>query len=248
MLKNVCLRAEIAVPDYTAATALNQLTINFHIAPNCSGFCCFVQDKVSLALCYTGCMQAILLILSALLAIIGSTIYMVSIARGRTKPHRTTRFVLLIVVALNFVSVLAAGGNPGAALYAGIVCFFALAYSVMSIGRGMGGSSVFDWVCLILSLIGIVAWQVTDQPVLGIYFAVTADFIAYLPAFVKTWRHPNTESPWLYICSFGATLVGLAAYNIGHDSAFQAFGLVCCIAMLICIYHRKIRRVQALLR
>ncbi len=185
-------------------------------------------------------MQTILLVLSGILAIVGGMIYLVSISRGRTKPHRTTRFVLLIVVALNFVSVLAAHGNNGAKLYAGITCLFAVACFVMSIGRGMGGSSAFDWACLIVALIGIVAWQVTDRPVLGIYFAVAADFIAYLPAFVKTWKYPHTESPWLYIFSFLATLVGLAAYNIGSDSAFQVFGLVCCIAMLICIYHKNL--------
>ncbi len=185
-------------------------------------------------------MQTILLMLSGILAIMGGMIYLVSIGRGRTKPHRTTRFVLLIVVALNFVSVLAAQGNSGAKLYAGITCLFALAYFVMSIKRGMGGSSAFDWTCLILALLGIVAWQITNNPMLGIYFAVAADFIAYLPAFVKTWYHPHTESPWLYICSFWATLVGLAAYDIGPDSAFQIFGLVCCIAMLICIYHRRL--------
>ena len=182
-------------------------------------------------------MQAALLTLSTILAIIGPTIYMVSIMRGRTKPHRTTRFVLMIVLTLNFISIMAADGNLGAKLYAGIVCFYGFAYFLMSIGRGMGGSSPFDWACLIIASAGIVCWQITGNPVLGIWFAVLADFVAYLPAFVKTWRHPSTESPWLYILSLFAALLSMAAYKIGPESAFQFLTILCCVVMLPCIYH-----------
>ncbi len=185
-------------------------------------------------------MRAALLTLSTILAVVGSTIYIVSILRGRTKPHRTTRFVLMIVLALNFISILAAQGNVGAKLYGGIICFYGFAYFVASIGRGMGGSTIFDWTCLVLALAGVVGWQVTNNPVLGIWFAGLADFVAYMPAFLKTWQHPYTETPWLYICSFFSALLSLVAYKVAAESAFQLVSLLCCVIMLTCIYHTKL--------
>lgn len=188
-------------------------------------------------------MQAALLTLSAILVTLGGVIYCVSIIKGRTKPHRTTRFVVLVVLTLNFVSVLAAHGNPGAKLYSGILFVSAIAFLILSIKSGMGGSSVSDWVCLVIALAGIAAWQIEANPILGIWFAVMADFVAYIPALMKTWKHPRTESPWLYGLSASASFLSLIAYKISAVSVFQIFTIICSLAMLVCIYHKGLPQV-----
>lgn len=185
-------------------------------------------------------MQEFLLILSAILTIVASSIYCVSILNGRTKPHRITRLVLFFVLTLNFVSVLAANGNLGAVLYAGIICFFGAAFFLLSLQRGMGGATVFDWVCFAIAMGGVIGWQITGNAVVGIWLAVAADLVAYIPAFLKTWEHPNTESPWLYILSSLGSFCGLIAYQISAVSIFQIFTILCGLIMLICIYHKKI--------
>jgi hypothetical protein len=169
-------------------------------------------------------------------------IYCASILSGRTKPHRTTRFVVFVVLTLNFFSILAAHGNTGAEVYSGILFVSAIAFLILSLKSGMGGSSVFDWVCLVAALAGVIAWQLTDNPILGVWFAVLADLVAYLPAFVKTWRHPYTESPWLYLLSSLSSFFSLIAYRISAVSAFQVFTILCSWAMLVCIYHRRLLR------
>jgi len=185
-------------------------------------------------------MQTALLVLSMILVTLGGLIYCASILSGRTRPHRTTRFVVLVVVTLNFFSILAAHGNTGASVYAGIIFGGAIVFWVLSFKAGMGGSSFFDWACLVVALAGVAAWQITDNPVLGVWFAVAADLVAYLPAFAKTWRHPHTESPWLYLLGSAAALLGLAIYPITAVSAFQIFTALCGCAMLVCIYHRRL--------
>ncbi len=183
-------------------------------------------------------MQAALLTLSTVLVIAAGLIYCASIIRGRTKPHRTTRFVVLVILTLNFVSVLAAHGNTGAEVYSGILFVSAIAFLILSLKSGMGGSSVFDWICLAVALAGVAAWQIAANPILGIWFAVIADLVAYLPAFAKTWRHPHTESPWLYALSASASFLSLIAYRISAVSVFQIFTIICSLAMLVCIYHK----------
>ena len=185
-------------------------------------------------------MQAALLIVSVILAITAGISYSMSIINGRSKPHRTTRFVVFVVLTLNFVSLLAAHANTGARFYAGILFVSAIAFLLLSIKSGMGGTNVFDWICLVISLVGVVAWQVAANPILGIWFAVLADLVAYLPAYAKTWKHPSTESPWLYGLSATASFLSLIAYRISAVSIFQIFTILSSLTMLACIYHKSL--------
>ncbi len=189
-------------------------------------------------------MQAILLILSAILIVIGPITYIVSIARGTSKPHRMTRFILFFVLSLNFFSILAAHGNFGADLFAGITFIQAVIIFFMSLWWGMGGSSIVDWICLIVAIIGIICWKITGNPIFGVWFSILADFSAYLPAFIKTWKQPKTESPWYYLLSGLAALLSLVAYRIETASIFQIYIAFSCIVMVFFIYRKDIFRLN----
>ncbi len=187
-------------------------------------------------------MHATLLTLSIIIRIVAIAIYCVSIVRGRTKPHRITRLALFFVLTLNFVSALAAHANFGTVVYAGLTCAFGIICFGLSIPYGMGGSNRFDWVCFVIAIGGVVGWQLTGNALLGIWLATAADLVAYIPAFVKTWKHPHTESPWLYILSSFSAALSIIAYQVTTASVFQIYLVFCGLAMLICIYHRRIFR------
>lgn len=187
-------------------------------------------------------MQSILLALSAILVAVGPITYAISIIKGRTKPHRMTRFILAFVLTLNFISIVAAHGNTGALVFAGITFVQALVIFGMSMWRGMGGTSIFDWVCFGIAVVGIIGWKVTGNPIIGVWFSVLADFSAYLPAMVKTYHHPHTESPWYYILAGLAAFFSLIAYNIEAASIFQIYILVCVFIMVGLIYRKKMQK------
>lgn len=185
-------------------------------------------------------MQAILLFISAVLVAVGPITYAVSIIKGKTRPHRMTRFILAFVLTLNFVSILAAKSNLGAEVFAGITFLQALLIFGLSLWRGMGGTSVFDWTCLVIAMAGVIGWKMTGNPLLGIWFSVLADFSAYLPAIVKTYKFPDTESPWYYAFSGFAALLSMIAYKIDETSIFQIYIIICCVVMVGLIYRKKI--------
>ena len=185
-------------------------------------------------------LQSVLLILSAILAVISPITYIISIIRGTSKPHRMTRFILAFVLTLNFVSILAVFGNTGAKIFAGISFIQGVIIFFLSLWRGMGGTSIFDYVCLGIAVVGIAGWKLTGNPIIGIWFSILADFSAYLPAFIKTWKHPHTESPWFYVTGRFAAFLGLIAYNIDASSIFQIYIILCCLVMIIFIYHKNI--------
>ena len=53
-------------------------------------------------------MKPALLAVATSLSFIGTADYVMSILKGKTRPHRTTRIVLLIVSITNFIGTIAA--------------------------------------------------------------------------------------------------------------------------------------------
>jgi hypothetical protein len=185
-------------------------------------------------------MTTSILVTVAILNVLSIGSYILSILQGVTKPHRVTRFVLLLVSLLNFLSIVAAHGNPGVVLGAGAFLVGSIVLAFLSISKGVGGATVFDITCGIIAVLGIIGWQLTDNPIVGIGFSIVADFIAYLPAILKTWKHPASESPWFYIATAVSALLILIAYPISSASAFQFYLLLNCGVMLLCIYRNTL--------
>jgi len=104
----------------------------------------------------------------------------------------------------------------------------------------MGGSSKVDWLCFGIAALGVVGWKITGNPVVAIWFSILADLSAYIPAFIKTWKHPKTESPWYYALSGLAALLSLIAYKLDASSVFQIYIIVCCVIMVALIYRREL--------
>ena len=155
-------------------------------------------------------MRSALPLVAALLEIIAPFIYARSILKGKSKPHRTTRFVLLIITLLTFAAIFAQENYvaiwlAGASAFTGIVIF------ALSINYGLGGGSKVDILCLLIALVGIFLWQVTRDPVIALYFALLADFSGMIPALIKTYHRPGTEIWIFYMLSVVAASLTLIA-------------------------------------
>lgn len=151
-----------------------------------------------------------------------------------------TRFALVGVFFVNFAGTLGAHGNLGAKIFAGIFCVQSIVIFGLSLWRGMGGTAVLDWVCLGVALAAIIAWGLSNDPIVGVWAGILGDFAAYVPAFIKTWRHPKTESPWFYLTSSLSAFLALVAYPLAAASAFQIYIVLCGLTMTAFIYRRRL--------
>jgi len=160
-------------------------------------------------------MQTAFIVASSICALISPLIYAKSILNGVSKPHRTTRFVLLLITTLS-TAALFAQGDTVAVWLAGISTLQAIVIFGLSIKYGMGGWAKLDIACLAIALIGIVAWQVTSEPILGLYFSILADFTGMVPAILKTYRLPHTENAWFFGLDVAAgifTILAVTAFT-----------------------------------
>lgn len=168
---------------------------------------------------------------AAILNVTGSTSYVIATLRGRTKPNRVTWFVWSFAPMVAF----------GAEVDEGVG-----AQSVMTFMVGFGPALIFlasfinphsswrltplDILCGILSAIAIGVWLFAGHGLAAIALTITADALAGFPTVIKAYRHPQSESPWVYwlaASSASITLLTVDDWNLAHYG-FPVYILVSC--------------------
>jgi hypothetical protein len=155
-----------------------------------------------------------LLIIGTLLPLVSGWVYIVSILRGVSKPQRMTRLLLAIITGLSFFALWIGGDTSGVWLALASFVESAMIYG-LSFKYGMGGRDRLDIACMLLCIIGLIAWWVTGESLVGLIVAIAADCIAIVPSLVKTWRLPHTES-WLFYALGSAAGIAIVAAG-PHD-------------------------------
>ncbi len=149
-------------------------------------------------------------ILGAVLLIVGDIPYVVDTFKGKTKPHRVTWGIVVLVNGIGFANQLASGASNslwgfGAATFITGVIFLS------SLKFGTGGHSRNDMIALLASLVGVGLWVIFDSPLFSIVANVFVAIISLLPTIAKAKMHPETETKvsWL-LGSIASTLTMLS--------------------------------------
>ncbi len=186
-------------------------------------------------------MKPLLLILATVIDLTGTSNYIWNIFRGSTRPHRTTRFVLFGVSAVNMLGAISAHAYAGTLILSALFLARGLILAILSVKKGLGGTSVTDIICGTVAVAGIVAWKLSGSGVTALAFAIMADATAYIPAVIKTWKHPKTEAPLLYWLGGLAAFIAVLHDGIRLSVIFQLFVILSCATMLFCIYQDNVR-------
>ncbi|HSX17125.1 MAG TPA: hypothetical protein VLH86_03435 [Patescibacteria group bacterium] len=142
-------------------------------------------------------MRTALLIIGSALPVFASLAYVLSIVRGKSRPERMTRFLLVVITALMVASLWATDDTSG--IWLAWVSFVqAIFIFGLSLKYGMGGRDRLDYACLALCGVGIGLWLLSDWPWMGLIASIAADCIAMIPALRKTIRLPHTELTLFY--------------------------------------------------
>lgn len=186
-------------------------------------------------------MKTAFIFLSSLLALISPLIYAKAILKGQAKPHRTTRFVLLLITSLATAS-LFAQHDTVAVWLAGVSALQAVLLFGLSIKHGMGGWAKTDIVCLVVALVGIVLWQTTKEPSLALYASIAADFTGMVPAIIKTFKYPQTEIWSFFLLDVFAAIFSLLALKswVVQEFSYPLYIMVINSIMVLLIIRPKL--------
>lgn len=137
--------------------------------------------------------KIILALLATLIGLIGYIPYFRDIFKGTTKPHVFSWFIWSLLTGIAFAAQVVEGAGPGAWVtgFTAVVCS---AVAVLAFSKGEKEITKSDWVCLVLALLGIALWLVTDNPLTAVIVVTITDALAFIPTFRKTYFKPHEET------------------------------------------------------
>lgn len=138
--------------------------------------------------------------LGALIFFLGSIGYFVETIKGKVKPNRVTWFLWGLAPMIAFFAQIKQGVGLQSLLtfMVGFVPFLILLASFIN-KDSYWKLKKFDLICGLLSIIGLIMWQITKVGNIAIFFSIIADLLAGWPTTVKSYNHPETENYWLYL-------------------------------------------------
>lgn len=145
----------------------------------------------------------------------GATIpYAIDILKGRARPARSTRTLLLLLILVTLI-VQSREFTSGVLLLtigelATQIILFAL-----SIKHGMGGLTRLDIACYGAFIISFSTYLLTKNATLSLTFLILTDVVAFLPTIVKIWRDPSSDT-WIFFVVGG--MMAAAASLLARDT------------------------------
>lgn len=123
--------------------------------------------------------------------------YFYTIYKGETKPHA---FSWLLWGSVTGIGTLAqfelnAGPSAWALGFVSVTCLF---IAFLSFFIGEKDYSKSDWGALIVCVLAIILWKVTDNVMIALGLVVTIDALTYWPTVRKSYYKPQTEPPISY--------------------------------------------------
>lgn len=150
--------------------------------------------------------QTVLPMMGGLLCIISAIPYLAHTLQGKTHPNIVTWFTWSLMNAIA-TSAAFSDGATQTAIFAGGALVATSSITLASlVKQGVHKYTRFDIFCQIVALIGILLWQLTDQPAIAIAINLVAELFGYTPTLRHAWREPQHET-WQ---TFALTLLGSA--------------------------------------
>lgn len=174
--------------------------------------------------------------------------YILSIKRGRTKPHVFSWVIWALGTFVVFLAQLAGHGGFGAwpiGVSALISAYIAvLAYGTHS-DRAITRS---DWIFLVIALAALPCWVLTSNPLWAVVILTGVDLAGFGPTFRSAYLRPHDERIGFYF--LGAVRNVLAVAALEHYSATTvlfpaAVGAACLVFVAMVAYRRRLLTQQS---
>lgn len=168
--------------------------------------------------------------LGVALNLIGTINYLVNTVKGKTQPNRVTFFLWALAPLIAFAFMLSEGVGKVAlmTLMVGLGPLLIFVASFLN-KKSYWRLTKFDYLCGILSIVGIFLWLLTKDANLAILLAVIADLFAGLPTVVKAFKAPETESYLAFLLGSVSAVVALLTID---NWTFAAYAFPIHIALI----------------
>ncbi len=172
----------------------------------------------------------------------GALSYIRETVQGKTKPNRVTWLLWSIAPLIGSAAAFSDGVRLATlpVLITGVVPLIVLVASFVN-KESYWKLEKTDYVCGLFSVLALVLWRVTDDPVVAITFAIVSDALAALPTVVKSWRFPETESIEVYVTAIFGNATSFFVLKTGDFSeiAFPIYLVSINLLIFFALYRKR---------
>lgn len=188
-------------------------------------------------------------IVGSIIAMIGGMSYLVATVKGKVKPNKVSFLLWSFAPLIAF----AAQIKEGVSFFLALITFVAgiepLSIFIASFFNKKAEWKInkFDLICGVVSILGLILWQITKTVNIAIIFSILADGMASLPTLIKSYRNPETEMAWTYfttVISAVITLLAVKEYSFA-SIGFTIYLLVICLIISILVQFKLGRLINS---
>lgn len=186
---------------------------------------------------------------AVLLRLISGASYFKATWQGRAQPSLVSWFFWSLTALIAFTVQMLKGGGTSAWVTLAIgLSPIAVCAAALYRGAYQAGFSRSDRWCIFLTIVGILLWLVSKNPLVALAMSILADIFSSIPTILKSWRAPHTEHPTAYILSMISMTVTLFTITNWAITNWLFVAYIFCIntTYVVTIYaSRKFRRTSA---
>lgn len=158
-------------------------------------------------------------ILAIVVGVISEASYLRSIFKGGTKPHLFTWLIWSILCTIGYFAQLTDNAGPGAWAL-GFTALLSWLNTGLSFRYGEKEITRTDKLALAASLIAIILWLFTDDPLWSVILISAIDVVGFYPTIRKSWRKPFEENLTAYY--FANLKLGLSLFALNSITIVTA--------------------------
>lgn len=151
-----------------------------------------------------------LLLLVGLVDVLASIPYIRDVLKGKSKPNLATWSTWSLLNAIIVISALAAGGAVNTVVMGGAFFMCSSTILLIAVFKGTRKYTLFDGVCQSIAMLGVLLWQLSNNPNLALLCVILADCFAIIPTFRHAYLQPREET-WITYGISGLMAIVLTA-------------------------------------
>src|ERR1700722_210170 len=155
-------------------------------------------------------MKNILLVLSGIISVLSVAPYLRDIMRHKTKPNLVSWITWTILTGVATSAEIGAQAYR-AAFFTGAVTIATGLVVILGLRHGYVKYTQFDVICQISAIVGIILWQVFNDPLIAVLASIVIDIIGALPTIRHSWIEPFEETWQAFAIGFVGGLLGVLA-------------------------------------
>ena len=187
--------------------------------------------------------HTLITILSVGLSVASGLSYIRATLKGDAQPNRVTWLLWAIAPIIGASAQFASGVGISTlvVLVSGVMPFCVFLASFVN-RRAYWKLMPFDYACGAFSLLAIILWALTRNPVIAIAFSLVSDVFAAVPTIRKFYSHPETEDRRSYLLAAMGNVLGLFAitqYSF-ESLAFNLYLALMTVCFLPMLYRKEL--------